>query len=66
MKPIKNKYIGLRDWLELGQALRDKSVLGPKYFRKSDTHCIQIGHNLKVRANSKIFYAGSYFLDETL
>ena len=62
---MKRKLLSLRDWLELGQAIRDKCYVGPKYFIKWHTQEISIGENLKVKANGKIFKSGRYYLDET-
>ncbi len=57
--------LGLRDWLELGQALVDKSRIGPIYFTKYETRCISIGgKGSKIRANGKWFKAGTYYLNE--
>lgn len=56
----------MREWLELGQALNDKRILAPRYFRADHTHMIEIGAGLSVKANRKIYKAGRYYLDRTL
>lgn len=59
--------LGLRDWLELGQALADISNLGPKYFTKWQSFSIRIGgKGNKIRANNKWFKTGIYYLDENV
>ncbi len=63
---MKIKYLPLREWLELGQVMNDKSpVLYYKYFRKHDTYEIHIGKNLKVKADGKIYKSGIYKLKES-
>jgi hypothetical protein len=56
----------LREWLELGQAIIDKSVIAPRYFRKYHTLSIRIGRGLSVEADGRIYKAGEYVLNECL
>lgn len=51
------------EWLELGQAIADKSNLLPRYFRKDQAEKIVIGANLVVVADGKVYVAGIYERD---
>lgn len=65
MRELKIKYIGLRDWLELGQALNDRCLIRSyRWFRKWHSQEIQIGVNCYIYANGKKFRAGRYMLHE--
>lgn len=54
--------LSLREWLELGQALTDKSNLAPRYFRKYHTASFVIGTGIVVEADGKFYTAGTYVL----
>jgi len=54
----------LREWLELGQAMVDKSNILPRYFTKRQTEKIVIGKGITVEADGHVYVAGTYELME--
>lgn len=66
MALTERKPLSLRDWLELGQVLTDKSRMGPRWFRGHSTESIFIGRKCALRANGKRFGPGYYYLDRSL
>jgi hypothetical protein len=60
---IQPKPLPMREWLELGQAMTDLGRLPPKYFRPYHTHMIEIGPNMKIKADGRIYRSGRYCLN---
>ena len=58
--------LSVRAWLEVGQALTDKTIVGPRFFRADQTAQIEIGKHLSVYANGRKYGPGVYQLDRTV
>jgi hypothetical protein len=61
---LKEKFLPMREWLELGQELNDRQrVFYRRYFRAYDTHMIEIGPGAKIKADGKTYGPGRYRLE---
>lgn len=55
-------YLPIREWLELGQALSDKSWCHQGWFNKCSTAAIRLGKGCSIKADGKTYRAGLYRL----